>query len=444
MLPIVVTSWLAGTSPSLAVSSKFKDVCASGCTYSSVQDAIDAISDSSSTNVYTIFVDAGVLTTSTGITTNGKSYINFIGRGMGASIVQATAGWFGASRNLLDLSDSTHIVVRGLTLDAKTNDDGSNSTSNNYTAVLTDDADAILFDSCEVMASTYAFWEASNSSGHHIELRNSVVRSAYYGLYLQTPASWHIYSSDIRAIRTGTGESVTTAAPAGIQISGGLDTKVTVWGSHVHAESSYAGMTGTGMSAVRGASVGAQFIAVGSTLHAKLLVNLDSSHNWFGIAALTLESFTSSPLFHVVGSDLLYETPTNLSYGRPCAIAYRGTGISTATFNLDNSHMVDLGGSGGGARSDILNTYPIEQTYQPRFRQAAVHSTQNPQKGTVTLSSGSSTVSLSPTQSDKYYTVLLTSSTQETLSVTSKSTTQFTISSSNGSSTAVVDYIVVR
>jgi len=70
---------LLGTSAQ-AASPKYKDVCPSGCTYSSVQTAIDSITDSGPDNVYTIFLDSGVLFTDTSITTNGKSYINFVGR----------------------------------------------------------------------------------------------------------------------------------------------------------------------------------------------------------------------------------------------------------------------------------------------------------------------------------------------------------------------------
>src|SRR5262249_29713040 len=77
-----------------AASSNYLDVCTTGCTYSDVQSAINAITNSSATNVYTIFIDSGVLSTSTSITTNGKSYINFEGRGIGVSVVQATATWF--------------------------------------------------------------------------------------------------------------------------------------------------------------------------------------------------------------------------------------------------------------------------------------------------------------------------------------------------------------
>jgi hypothetical protein len=44
--------------------------------------------------VYTVCVDSGVLSTDTSITTNGKSYINFVGRGIGVSVIRASANWY--------------------------------------------------------------------------------------------------------------------------------------------------------------------------------------------------------------------------------------------------------------------------------------------------------------------------------------------------------------
>src|SRR2546428_10733189 len=104
------------SSPVRAASPNFKDVCASGCTYASVQAAIDSITDSSATNVYTVFIDSGVLLTDTAITTNGKGYINFVGRGIGVSVIRASADWFIApipGPDLLDLSNSTNVTITG-------------------------------------------------------------------------------------------------------------------------------------------------------------------------------------------------------------------------------------------------------------------------------------------------------------------------------------------
>lgn len=61
LVPFALSISLAGMTSRAEASSPYtKDVCASGCTYSSVQAAIDSITDSDSTHVYTIFLDAGV------------------------------------------------------------------------------------------------------------------------------------------------------------------------------------------------------------------------------------------------------------------------------------------------------------------------------------------------------------------------------------------------
>lgn len=70
--------------PALGASPYYKEVCASGCAYSSVQSAVDSITDSSATKIYTIFIDSGVLQSDSSIRTNGKDYINFVGRGAGS------------------------------------------------------------------------------------------------------------------------------------------------------------------------------------------------------------------------------------------------------------------------------------------------------------------------------------------------------------------------
>src|SRR5881409_2264654 len=77
-----------------AASPYYKEVCASGCAYPNVQSAIDSIVDSGPDKVYTVFVDSGVLESDVSITSNGKSYINFVGRGMGTSILRASTLWF--------------------------------------------------------------------------------------------------------------------------------------------------------------------------------------------------------------------------------------------------------------------------------------------------------------------------------------------------------------
>src|SRR6266446_357779 len=153
---------MAILAPAYAVSSTYKDVCTSGCTYTSVQDAIDSITDSSATNVYTVFIDSGVLSTDTSITTNGKSYINFVGRGIGVSVIRASVTWFNngaggsdTTVDLLTLDGSTNITLRGLTIDAKTNYPGGLPASIGFNGLNIKNGNRILIDGEEVLGIVY-------------------------------------------------------------------------------------------------------------------------------------------------------------------------------------------------------------------------------------------------------------------------------------------------
>ena len=65
-------------------------------------------------------------------------------------------------------------------------------------------------------------------------------------------------------------------------------------------------------------------------------------------------------------------------------------------------------------------------------------------RGSVTLSSGTASVSFGTAEPDSSYYVVVTGNAAETFYVTSKATSGFTITSSNGSSTANVDWILIR
>ena len=64
--------------------------------------------------------------------------------------------------------------------------------------------------------------------------------------------------------------------------------------------------------------------------------------------------------------------------------------------------------------------------------------------GSVALSSGTANVSLSPAEADTSYQIMLSCDANETLRWSSKATGGFTITSSNGSSSANVDWAVLR
>lgn len=64
--------------------------------------------------------------------------------------------------------------------------------------------------------------------------------------------------------------------------------------------------------------------------------------------------------------------------------------------------------------------------------------------GTTSLSAGSAVVNLAPAEEDTAYQVILTPRVNETVYVSAKAAGSFTISSSNGASTASVDWVLLR
>src|SRR5262249_49610777 len=145
-------------SPAFGASPYYKEVCASGCAYASVQAALDSITDSSAAKVYTIFIDSGVLQSDSSISTGGKSYINFAGRGSGVSILQASPTWYAnvassaTTPDFFDLSGSSNVTVANLTIDARTTDPGNVSTMLNFAAVKVDPPanGKVLFQGCSI------------------------------------------------------------------------------------------------------------------------------------------------------------------------------------------------------------------------------------------------------------------------------------------------------
>jgi hypothetical protein len=166
----------------------------------------------------------------------------------------------------------------------------------------------------------------------------------------------------------------------------------------------------------------------------------------------------------LVGTDLLYESPSGISQGRLGGLGYiAGTGTEIA---LVAASFIDRGGS-GGTRADIIDARASQVAPMPTIRNsgsriatfmntggfdisganvAAWFDTLNTRRGTVSLSgaSGAVAVTLSPAMPDNSYSVAVSANVNETIYVTGKSTTGFTIRSSNTSSTASVDWTVVR
>jgi hypothetical protein len=458
-IPVVLLVAACFVSPVSAQSSTYKDVCTSGCTYSSLQDAIDAISDSSATKVYTVFVDSGVLSVDAPMTMDGKSYINIVGHGEGVSIVRASSDYFTnaptAHVNFLDLTDCTNVTLRGLTFDARTNDPGNiDPTTKFLNGILLQNNDRILFDSVEVRAVNYGIWESAGTAGNLIEVYNSKVLSTATALLVKG-SLWHIFSSEIKALQTGS-ESASDLAVA-LDLVNGVNT--TVWGSHLHAESSKSGASGTVAAMRVNSVVSGELAVIGTQLHVKIgTTNIgSSSRSMFGFYC---SSATGTSHYDFVGSDIHYESPASISQGRLGGIGYNGTG-GTQVISFVGSGIYDLGGSGGTYRSNIIQNSSFGTAPQLRTAGANIGSavaasgslpsglasgaaTLTNQRGSVTLSGGTASVTLPATVPDTSYSVAVSTGVNETMRVTGKSTSGFTVTSSNGSSTATVDWILVR
>ena len=73
-----------------------------------------------------------------------------------------------------------------------------------------------------------------------------------------------------------------------------------------------------------------------------------------------------------------------------------------------------------------------------------VRKVNNTYAGTATLSGGTATVTLPRTETDALYRIALSVNADERIRWSSKTTTTFVLTSSNGASTATVDYIISR
>ena len=458
-IPFLILPFIA--SYALASPSTYKDVCTSGCTYSTVQAAIDSITDSSATKVYTVFIDSGVLFNNTSMTTNGKDYINFVGRGEGVSIVQATSTWFAnvfsasTPSDFLDLSGSTNVTLRGFTLDARTNDPGT-YTSTTFNGVKLENADRLLFDTVEIKAVNYAVWENLGTAGNLIEMFDAKLLATNTTLQTRN-STWHIFSSEIKSVQTGL-ESASDLAVA-VNLIDGIN--MTIWGSHLHAESSKAGASGD-VAALRVSSAagGSVLAVIGTQLHLKIGTTNIGSATRRMFAYLHAAAASGMKRYDFVGSYLNYESPASMSQGRIGGIGYSLTNANN-DISFVGGGVFDVGGSGGTYRADVVQTSSVGTAPNVKFAGFKVTSavaaagtlptglgsgfqTLNTQKGSVTLASGTGTVTLPTTLPDNSYSVAVSTGVNETIRVTGKATTGFTVTSSNGSSNATVDWIVVR
>jgi hypothetical protein len=146
-------------------------------------------------------------------------------------------------------------------------------------------------------------------------------------------------------------------------------------------------------------------------------IALDSTGNDFQFIGNYLGSGNASTirLYEGSGSNYVFQGNTFKPYTGTCTIQNNGSNAAT--------HIVKDNILLAGSYSDITNL---------------------PYRGTATLSSGTTAITFPGALADTSYQVNVTGGANETFYVTDKLTTGFTINSSNGSSTAVVDYVVYK
>ena len=432
-----------------------KDVCASGCTYSSLQAAIDAITDSSATKVYTIFVDSGTLLSDNSISLNGKDYINITGRGMGTSIIQASTLWYQnagnglTSQNFVDLSDSQNVTLSGITIDARTLDPGGFGASTIYTGLVVQPPTGTKVDieNCEILGLYYGLSGQGSGGGNGlVDVFNSRIQGAVVAFW-PYGVNWHVFSTDIRLMDTGPHSGPGFASVTAIGVSGSGDT--TLWGSHIHAETSVdAGWIVTGI----GQSLGT-ITVIGSTVHVKVTTTVTStSRRMMAISS-------GGGTINLIGTEILYESVASLGNGRLGGIAVTSTG---GTINVVGSTFRDGGGTGGTSRSDLfsllggatpglriagtkVNTFASLTGGNPT-NIAREFDTLGTQKGTSTFPGSGTTVTvvLPVALPDTNFRVAVSANRNETIWVTAKTTTGFTLNSSVSNSGATVEWVIMR
>jgi hypothetical protein len=206
---------------------------------------------------------------------------------------------------------------------------------------------------------------------------------------------------------------------------------------------------------------------VGSTLHAKLLTA--SSPYLRYVNSFQMASGPSiDGKVEIVGTQMIYETPTGLTQGYVGGFFF-GRTSTTSEINIAGGSIADMGGSGGYYRSDVLRTgagpgcstapYCMPAFHTVGTRVASVagigaaqivgsalgFDTVNDQRGAATFATSSTaTVTLPKPMPDANYRVAVSANANETVWVTGKSVTQFTLNSSVATSTATVEWIVSR
>jgi hypothetical protein len=455
------------SSPTPASPGKLITVCPSGCDQTSLQSAINSISGSSSTNIYTILLEAGIHSSDTSISLNGKDYINIVGRGIGGSIVQASALWFQNNggfldATFLDLTDSEHILLQDLTIDAQTQDPGGFGSGTNYKTIVLGPGTvpvSTTLRGCEVLGLSSAVWEYAAVAGSTVDIFNSSISGDRNGITVYG-SLWHVFSSDIR-VEPKSGASGFPATVSSAVSLGGTDNSQ-FWGSHLHAEDA----VGLYITAVYDNKLGGSTAYVGCTLHMKVTTTAGAASRR-QTAFFTAQGTGVKTNF--VGSDLIYETPSGMTSGYIGGVAWVSS-TGTHAINLIGSEIIDMGGSGGStlpngdiARGDIVG---FSTSGKPTIRTTGSkavstralltggpipgidtsHDTLSQQNGTATIASASTSasVTLAAPMPDANYRVSLSASAGQVVWVSSKTTTGFTLNRTTTGTALNIDWLVAR
>ncbi len=460
--------------------SNFKTVCASGCDYTDLQSAINAaptrtVPGDGAGSPWVIQVQIGVLAVSSSLTIDSKSYLTVEGVGQSATFVQANSTWFSnatsaPAEQFLTISNSDHVTLRNITIDAATNAPTNlsiNQGGGGIAGVFVKNANPVTIDDAAITAYEWGLRDANPGStdpanNDFLEISNSRISAQYIAGWAAGGTVWLMWNSEFRGEGALTGNTPPTTVE-GFYVTGGIPSGaknvVTAWGCHFHAESAATGtLRGVDAELLNTSDVTA---FVGCTLHAKLTASVSSP---------TVEplfvSATNAAKVDVSGSEIIYEGPSTVTTGAFWGVTNYN---SYATVNLTGTSIIDrarddsttpptLAGTSHKdvARSQAAGAPSVVHVVGSRAVSMSGNSSTAPQSldtvelqsGTIAslggtgCSGGACTVTLSATLPSNKYHVALSVNANETVWVSSKTSTQFTVQSSNSSSTASVDWIV--